>query len=141
VRGVKMENVPAPFTFTLNWNPSYSYATIPKGMTDIPAHWTALSTPVLPPERGFCDFRNITIENVEIVNARRIFLATGLPDKPIVNVKFANVNAQGNLSGSIEYARDWKMQNVKLQTADGEPLKITNSERVDIPEVSKAPAR
>jgi len=141
VRGVKMENVPAPFTFTLNWNPSYSYATIPPGMTNVPAHWIALSTPVTPPERGYCDFRNITIEDVEIVNARRIFLASGLPDKPITNVKFVNVKAQGNLSGSIEYARDWKMQNVKLQTLDGEALKITNSERVDAAEVSKAPTR
>jgi hypothetical protein len=125
----------------LNWNPSYSYATIPPGMTNIPAHWVALSTPVTPPERGYCDFRNITIEDVEIVNARRIFLATGLPDKPITSVKFANITAQGNLAGSIEYARDWKMQNVKLLTLDGEPLKVTNSERVDAAEVSKAPAR
>ena len=141
VRGVKMENVPAPFTFTLNWNPSYSYATIPPGTTNIPAHWIALSTPVTPPERGFCAFRDITIEDVEIVNARRIFLATGLPDKPITNVKFTNVNAQGTLSGSIEYAHDWKMQNVKLQTEYGEPLKVTNSKRVDKAEVSKAPTR
>src|SRR5436190_2121685 len=55
VRGLKMENVPAPFTFTLNWNPSYSYATIPKDTTNVPAHWIALSTPVTPPARGLCD--------------------------------------------------------------------------------------
>ena len=30
IRDTRMENVPLPFTFTLNWNPSYSYATIPK---------------------------------------------------------------------------------------------------------------
>jgi polygalacturonase len=36
VRGLKMENVPLPFTFTLNWNPSYSYATIPADMKDVP---------------------------------------------------------------------------------------------------------
>lgn len=137
VRGVKMENVPAPFTFTLNWNPSYSYATIPKGATNIPAHWIALSTPVMPPERGFCDFRNITIEDVEILNARRIFLATGLPDKPIVNVKFINVTAQGNEAGSIDYARNWTMSNVKLKTMDGAPLKVTGSEAVGTPEISK----
>jgi hypothetical protein len=137
VRGVKMENVPAPFTFTLNWNPSYSYATVPKGMTNIPAYWIALSTPVMPPERGFCDFRNITIEDVEIVNARRIFLATGLPDKPIVDVKFVNIAAQGNEAGSIEYARNWMMTNVKLKTLDGAPLKIANSEGVRTPEIMK----
>lgn len=137
VRGVKMENVPAPFTFTLNWNPSYSYATIPPGSTNIPAHWIALSTPVTPPERGYCDFRDITIEDVEIINARRIFLATGLPDKPIVNVKFVNITAQGNEAGSIDYGRNWTMTNVKVKTMDGAPLKVSNSEGVATPEVSK----
>src|SRR5678815_663933 len=46
IRGMKMEDVPLPFTFTLNWNPSYSYAKIPKESTSIPSHWIPLSTPV-----------------------------------------------------------------------------------------------
>jgi polygalacturonase len=137
VRDTKMENVPLPFTFTLNWNPSYSYATIPKDEKNIPAHWITLSTPVMPPERGFCEFRNITIENVQIVNARRVFTASGLPDKPIVNVTFANVTAQGNESGSIEYARNWTMRNVKLVTRDGAAVKVSNSENVEPPEILK----
>src|SRR2546421_6843706 len=137
VRDTRMENVPLPFTFTLNWNPSYSYATIPKDATNIPAHWIALSTPVMPPERGFCEFRNITIENVQIVNARRVFTASGLPEKPIANVKFADVTAQGLEAGTIEYARDWIMRNVKLRTKDGVPVKLSNSERVEAPEVLK----
>ncbi|HYV25711.1 MAG TPA: glycosyl hydrolase family 28 protein [Pyrinomonadaceae bacterium] len=137
VRDTRMENVPLPFTFTLNWNPSYSYATIPKDATNIPAHWITLSTQVTPPERGFCEFRNITIENVQIVNARRVFSATGLPEKPIVNVKFANVTAQGLEAGTIEYARDWKMRDVKLRTKDGVPVKLSNNERVEEPEVVK----
>ena len=137
IRDIQMEDVPAPFTFTLNWNPSYSYATIPKNATNIPAHWVALSKPVTPPERGFCIFRNITIENVDIVNARRIFSASGLPEKLITNVKFANVAARGMEAGSVEYARDWSMQNVKLETTDGAPLKISNSDHVDAPQVVK----
>ena len=137
VRDTRMENVPLPFTFTLNWNPSYSYATIPKDEKNIPAHWIALSTPVTPPERGFCEFRNITIENVQIINARRIFTASGLPDKPIVNVTFANIDAQGNEAGIIEFARDWIMRNVKLLTRDGAPLKVSNSENVETPVVAK----
>ena len=137
IRDIKMENVPLPFTFTLNWNPSYSYAKIPKELTSIPAHWTALSTPVTPPERGLCEFRNIRIENVEIVNAGRIFSASGLPEKPIVNVSFTNVNAQGNEAGKIEYARNWTMRNVKLRTKSGAPVNVLNSEKVDPPEVSK----
>ena len=135
IRDLQMENVPAPFTFTLNWNPSYSYATIPKTETNIPAHWIILSTPVTPPERGLCDFRNITIENVQIVNARHIFTASGLPEKPITNVKFANVNGQGLDAGSIDYARDWTMRNVTLRTEDAAPLKISESKNVETPRV------
>jgi hypothetical protein len=137
IRDIKMENVPLPFTFTLNWNPSYSYAVIPKDVRDVPPHWIALSTPVTPPERGFCEFRNITIENVEIVNAGRIFSASGLPEKPIINVNFANINAQGIEAGSIGYARNWTMRNVKLRTRSGAPINILNSDKVDPPEVSK----
>ncbi|MDQ2922489.1 MAG: glycosyl hydrolase family 28 protein, partial [Acidobacteriota bacterium] len=116
IRDLRLKNVPLPFTFTLNWNPSYSYAVIPAGAKDIPAHWRVLSTPVTPPERGLCEFRNITIENVTVVNARRIFSAAGMPEKPITNVRFVNVIAEGLEAGSIESARDWTMQNVQLHT-------------------------
>jgi hypothetical protein len=135
IRDTKMEDVPLPFTFTLNWNPSYSYATIPKDAKNIPPHWLVLNTPVTPPERGLCEFRNITIEDVQIVGARWIFSAIGLDQKPISNVKWLNVTAQGDEAGVIEYARDWTMTNVKLQTADGEPLNVTHSKNVDTPEV------
>lgn len=137
IDGLRMENVPLPFTFTLNWNPSYSYATIPAGMKDVPSYWIILNTPITPPERGFCNFRNITIRNVEITDAKQIFMASGLPEKMIENVKFFNVVAQGIAAGSIEYAKDWTMRNVKLQTLDGEPVKISTSDKVESPIVTK----
>ena len=137
IRDLKMENVPLPFTFTLNWNPSYSYATIPKDVKIVPPHWIVMNTPVTPPERGLCEFRNITIEDVDAVGAKQIFSASGLPAKPIINVKLVNVTAQGGAAGSIEYARDWTMKNVKLRTANGENVKVTNSEKVDMPEIVK----
>ena len=52
-------------------------------------------------------------------------------------VKFANVNAQGILSGSIEYAQDWQMQNVTLHTDDGIEVKISESKNVAAPKVLK----
>ena len=104
IRDLQLENVPLPFTFTLNWNPSYSYATIPPDLKNIPPYWRVLSTPVAPPERGLCEFRNITIENVAVVGAFRVFSAAGLPEKPLTNVKWINVSAQANEAGSIESA-------------------------------------
>ncbi len=137
VDGLKMENVPLPFTFTLNWNPSYSYSAIPEGMKNIPAHWIVMNTPVTPIERGYCEFRDITIKNVEITGAKQIITASGLPEKSINNVKFININAQGSIAGAIEYGKNWTMQNVNLQTTDGAKVKITNSENVESPQVTK----
>jgi polygalacturonase len=137
VRDTTMENVPLPFTFTLNWNPSYSYATIPKDVRQVPPHWIALSTPVTPPERGFCEFRDIRIEGVQAVGAKRVFTAAGLPEKPIINVSWANVTAQGQEAGAIEHARDWTMKNVRLRTTNGENVKLTDCQNVETPEVSK----
>src|SRR5262249_33091737 len=113
----------------------YSYATLPKDVKNIPAHWTVLNTPVEPAERGLCEFRNITIENVEAIGARRIFSASGLPEKPLSNVKWANITVQGREAGSIEHARDWAMANVKLQTPGGEAVKLDDCRNVAAPEV------
>ncbi|HKP67911.1 MAG TPA: glycosyl hydrolase family 28 protein [Pyrinomonadaceae bacterium] len=132
VRGLKLENVPLPFTFTLNWNPGYSYATIPAGMKDVPDYWKVMNTPVMPVEKGYCQFRNITIENVEIIGADRIFTAAGLPEKYIENVSFSNVTAEGNQPGSIEYASNWTLKNVTLKTKTGDAVKISNSREVSV---------
>lgn len=137
IRDVRMENVPLPFTFTLNWNPSYSYATIPAEIKNPPPHWVVLNTPVLPVERGYCEFRDIRIENVEVVGAKRVFTATGLAEKPIVGVTFANVTAEGDEAGFVEHARDWRMNNVRVRTKSGEPLKLTDAVNVESPEVVK----
>jgi len=137
IRGLKMDNVSLSFTFTLNWNPSYSYATIPKDMKNIPPHWLVLSAAVMPPERGLCEFRNITIADVEITGARQVFSAVGLPEKLISNVMWVNVSAQAQAAGVIEYARDWTMTNVKLQTADGLPVRTSSAENVGTPDVTK----
>ncbi len=134
IRDLKLENVALPFTFTLNWNPSYSYATIPKDIIAVPPHWVILNTPVTPPERGLANFRNITIENVEVTGAKRIFSASGIPEKPLTNVAWVNITAQGAEPGFIEYARNWTMRDVRIKTAKGEPVKITNSTNVQSPE-------
>ena len=137
IRDLKMKNVSLPFTFTLNWNPSYSYATIPPGVKNIPPYWRVLSTPVAPPQRGLCEFRNITIEDVTVVGADRVFSAAGLPDMPLTNVKWLNMTAQANEAGSIENARDWTMINVELRTADGKPVKLSDCKNVQTPTVIK----
>lgn len=135
IRDLNLENVWLPFTFNLNWNPSYSYPSIPKDVRDVPASWITLTTPVLPAERGLCDFRNITFENVNVSGARKIFSAEGLREKPIVDVRWLNVSAQGRTAGTIKYARDWTMRNVQIKTSTGDELRISGSDNVATPAV------
>ena len=69
--------------------------------------------------------------------ARRIFSAAGLPAKPIHDVRWRNVTADGQEAGTIEWARDWVMTNVALRTADGSNVRVANSERVALPTATK----
>ncbi len=138
IRDLKMENVSMPFTFTLNWDPSYSYPTLPNGTQDIPLYWRVLTTPVMPPERGLCEFRNITIEDVRVVGAARVFSAVGNREKPITNVKWVNMTASAYEAGLIESARNWTMKNVTLHTTDGKPLTITDCKNVATPKIIRS---
>jgi polygalacturonase len=135
IRDLRMENVSMPFTFTLNWDPSYSYPALPSGTQDIPAYWRVLATPVMPPERGLCEFRNIAIEDVRVVGAARAFSAVGLRERPIANLKWINVTVSAYEAGLIENARNWTMKNVTLHTADDKPLTITDCKNVAIPRI------
>lgn len=141
----EMVNVPRPFTFTLDWNPAYSYVTLPKDPAKlppqlhgrIPRYWRVMATPV-PLARGMSDFGDITIAKADIRGAQQIFTASGMAQKPIHDVRFVDITARGRRAGAIEYARNWTMQDVRLETADGQPVKITNSENVQSPPVEKA---
>jgi Glycosyl hydrolases family 28 len=135
IRDLRMENVSMPFTFTLDWQPNYSYPALPSGTQDIPSYWRVLATPVMPPERGLCEFRNITIEDVRVVGAARVFSAVGLREKPISNLKWINVTASAYEAGVIEFARNWTMKNVTLHTADDKPLTITDCKNVAMPRI------
>ena len=135
IRDLRLENVPLPFTFTYNWNPTYSYATLPDSIRSVPDHWVVMNTAVAP-ELAIPEFRDITIENVQVVGARRVFTAAGLPSKMVSNVVFRNITAAGQEAGTIEYARNWEMENVSVTTADGAAVTITNSDDVEAPRVT-----
>lgn len=136
IRDLTLENVPIAFSFTYNWNPSYSYATLPDTLRTVPDHWVVMNTPT-PPERAIPEFRDITIERVRVTGARRIFAAAGLPEQTLHDVLFRDVSASGQEAGSIEYAEEWEMENVVLRTPTGEPVRITNSEEVEAPRVER----
>jgi len=139
IRDITLTDVPLPFTFNLDWNPSFSLARIPLGMKDVPAYWSVLATPVEPPERGYVDFRDITIESVTATGARRIISAAGMAEKPIGSVRWKNISAQGRQAGEIRDARDWTMTNVRFVTDDGNSVSLVDCQGVQSPDVARSP--
>lgn len=139
VHHMDMVDVQFPFSFQLNWYPSYSYAAIPEEWKgEIPAHWHVLATPVEPAELGIPEFRNISISDITVKSVAKnskAFDVDAYPLKPISNVDWKNINIETDKSGSIANAKDWTMENVVVKTIEGEPVTVENCEKVDLPKV------
>lgn len=130
IRNVEMTGVATPISVTLNWNPAYSYATIPDGMTGYPDYWKVLTEPVAP-ERGIPHFRDVTISGVKATGAQRAFQVASQPDAPLVRFRFESIEIAAKSAGSIAGAEDWTFRDVKLQTADGSRVTVKNSRGVE----------
>lgn len=142
VSGLTMTDVANPFSFLLNWNPSYSYAEIPAGFRgEPPAHWKVMSEPVLPPKRGIPEFRNIEISNVKAYgllapdSSRRskAFEVEAYPEKPIRDVRFTNIELTVPQAGYITNAADWTMRNVTVRSSEMSSLRLENCRNVELP--------
>lgn len=131
---IEMDSVASPFHFELNWYPSYSYPEIPESeMRDsLPAHWLVMTQPVLPPEKGIPEFRDLTISQVSVRHARTAFHVNAFPEKPIRDLHWENVYIEAEEAGFIHHARDWTMENVSL-SAPGE-IELRDCENVALPE-------
>lgn len=81
VDNIEMDGVGTAILLTMNWNPAYSYSTLPKGYTEatLPAHWKAMLAKVNP-EKGMPHFRDVIISNVKVQNARTAISAEGQPN-------------------------------------------------------------
>lgn len=148
VTRMRMTDVRNPFSFLLNWNPSYSYAVIPQEYEgDIPDHWKVMTELVSPPSRGIPHFRNIEISNVivhSLFNSEQMagspnlpqskaFEVEAYPEQPIERIRFTNVEMSVHQAGSIAHAADWTMDNVVVRTLDPKPLGLVNCTNVELP--------
>ncbi len=133
---IEMEGVTYPFHFEMNWYPSYSYPTIPENIPkdSIPARWIALTTPVLPPEKGIPEFPNLTFNDITVSNAQQAFFVNAYPEKPMNNLQWKNVSIQAEEAGEINHALEWTMENVSLQLPVSEKIALTNAVNVQAPE-------
>jgi hypothetical protein len=123
---VVMEGVRKPFEFDLDWLPAYSNPVMPDGFPpdEITDRMRLLSIPIVPVEKGFPQFRNITIENVQASGAIQAFHVVGMKERPMQNITFNNVRIQADKAGSIRHAENWQFSNCEFEIADGSKILI-----------------
>ena len=133
---IEMAGVTYPFHFEMNWYPAYSYPTIPENIPEdsIPARWIALTNPVLPPERGIPEFKNISFTDITVTDAQKAFFVNAYEEKPMHHLQWKNVSIQADEAGEINHARDWTMENVSLSLPASEEIALTNVVNVELPE-------
>lgn len=126
IHDLHLENVPIPVHINMNWNPSYSYARIPPGLTDVPPYYKVLATPV-PPSQGLAHFRSVHIWNITATGAREAFNVSATPEAPLENFTFDHVSIDGQAAGKVADTRGWKLDHVAIHAANGSELTFTGS--------------
>ena len=119
----------------LNWNPSYSYSTLPAEYEgkEIPEHWKVMLTPVTPKEKGYPHFRNVWLSDVKATNVQTFITAAGWNEKlPLQNFHISGIKAKVNKAGSIIFTEDFHLEDVRLQVEDGSRVEEKNNKNAQI---------
>ncbi len=130
IHDLTLEGVAIPIHITMNWNPSFSYAVIPAGMTDVPDYYKVLATPV-PEAQGLAHFRNVHIWNVKATGAREAFNVSAYAQAPLEDFRLDHLDIEAATAGTIANAKNWRMEDNKIVTADGSVVKFTDATGTD----------
>ncbi|MEZ4848970.1 MAG: hypothetical protein R3B93_10220 [Bacteroidia bacterium] len=52
--------------------------------------------------------------DIEVKNAERALYANAYPEQAIHDLTWKNVSIEAEVGGSINYGKDWKMENVEI---------------------------
>lgn len=118
IHDLTLEGVAIPIHITMNWNPSYSYATLPQGMKDIPSYWVTLTTRV-PDDRGLPHFHDVHIWNIKASGAKKAFDVSAYPNATLDNFRLDHLDMDAATAGTIANAKNWTMTDNNIHTADG----------------------
>jgi len=123
------DGVTGVLRITMNWNPSYSYATIPAGLTNYPAYYKVLTTPV-PEDKGRAHLSNVHIWNIKATNAKTAFEVDAYPQVPLEHFHLDHIEIAAATAGHIADASDWKFTEVSLHIADHSTIALSDSTNV-----------
>lgn len=131
IHDLQLDGVPIPIHIGMNWNPSYSYATIPPGLTDVPPYYRILATPV-PLDKGMMHIRNVHFWNIRATGARRAFDVSAFPQAPLQDFMLDHITIQAQTAGGVADAQNWTLSQVSVETADGSKVTFSNSRAITL---------
>lgn len=123
---IKMNKVNIPIVATMNWNPSYSYASIDDHSDTIPSYWKVLLEKV-DPSKAIPVFKNVTINDIQAENAHIAMTIEGMKDSYLENFKLKNIQISCEKPGSVSYTEDWTLDHVAITSKNGKKLAMQNN--------------
>ncbi|WP_162053405.1 glycoside hydrolase family 28 protein [Pontibacter pamirensis] len=134
MQDIEMNGVGVPIEVSMNWNPSYSYSTLPEGYSykTIPQHWKTMLQKVEPEERGIPKFRDVYISDIKVKDAKKALSAAGIPQSYIENFHLNDIEIDAATAGEISHAKNWTFDDVDIDTKDDSKLEVKNSTNVNL---------
>lgn len=128
---VQADSVERVLAADLNWNPSYSYSTLPPEFEgkELPLHWKVMLTPVEPKEKGFPRFKNVYLSEVKATNVKEFISASGWNESlRLENFYLYDIEAQAGEAGKISFTDNFNMEKIDLVVADNSRIKSENND-------------
>jgi polygalacturonase len=134
MQDIEMNGVGTPIEVSMNWNPSYSYSTLPEGYSyeTIPQHWKTMLQKVEPEERGIPKFKDVYISDIRVKDAKKALSAAGIPQSSVENFHLNDIEIEARTAGEISYAKDWTFDDVDIDTKDDSKIEVQNSTNVNL---------
>lgn len=126
VHDLHLNGVATPIAVNLNWNPNYSYATLPPGMQDVPSYWK-VHTAHVPEEKGLPRFSSVHIWNIDATGARTAIRIAAYPDAKLKDFHIDHVKITAENAGSIHDTEGLTLSDVDLAVPAGRRLETENN--------------
>lgn len=128
IQDIDMNGVGTVLEISMNWYPTYSFATLPEGhdRENIPQHWKTMLQKVEPPELGIPQLRNVHLSRIKVVDAGKAMAVSGTEESVVKDFYLNDVEIEANTAGKISYSKGWKFENVSIKAKDNSKVDLKN---------------
>ncbi|MFV5782347.1 glycoside hydrolase family 28 protein [Pediococcus acidilactici] len=119
VERLSMHNVQFPFSWLLNWHPSYNHKEFDRPIEEMPQAWQAVAAQI-PEEQQKSRVTNILVRDVratlsaEYALPSRAFDISAYADRPMENVHFENVTIEAKEFGRVIAVKNMNFNKVNV---------------------------